>query len=891
MKDTRLLPDDPKLTAYALGELTGDERAAVEAALRRNPALRAQVEEIRAMAQQLEAALGGEPFVSPAPVRPFILHDSNEPIARTSESRTAKPARRTRRRLVARTEQEAGPGARPRDAYERERATLLTFPRLYYVIGGLAAACFAVIFAVRPPKPGPAALPQATETHAAARQISPPANAVPVTPAAPSETPSVAQATPPPATEARAESAPSPAPESTPVIAAATPVAPAATPAFLEQGLSLIEQVQPELEKLAANAARQGAEFYSAARNTLRGEATSPAPASGTSGEESGKTDESMGQVASLAGPRTEEAAPAFEKISFTATPPPVPGSLLAASNIRAFMPGSTSLVPSSPAANPAGADIVMLLPFMVSADRATGFAVAPGLEKMATRKRVVAIERENLPRPPPGAKFGRRVDPFAPVRDNDFARVADTASSTFSIDVDTASYANIRRLLTSGAVPPREAVRIEEMLNYFPYHYAAPVENVVAASLEVADAPWAPGHRLVRVGLKARDLAPAQRPAANLVFLIDVSSSMGQRNKLPLVKEAMRTLIRTLRPDDHVAIVTYAGNSGLALPSTPASHAREILNALDALTPATTTGELAGIELAYDVARANFLSAGINRVILCTDGDFDVGLSGESLLQFVADGANAGVALTALGFGVGAYPDAMLEKLASRGNGSYGYVDTRREAEKLLSEQVNSTLVTLARDVKIRVDFNPAQVASYRLIGYENRLLRKEDFNDDTVDAGDLGTGQTVTALYEIVPVRSDGPRSAAGPVSAKAAGQATGTATVGELAALAREELLTVRVRYKNPHGFFSWMPKTLEFPLVDTGASFAAASADFRFAAAVAQFGMFLRDSPHRGEATLGDVVAWAAAAAAKAGDDPGGYRGEFIDLVRKAQVMVE
>jgi Ca-activated chloride channel family protein len=354
-----------------------------------------------------------------------------------------------------------------------------------------------------------------------------------------------------------------------------------------------------------------------------------------------------------------------------------------------------------------------------------------------------------------------------------------------------------------------------------------------------------------------------------------------------------LRRLLGKLKAEDRVAIVTYAGNSGLALASTPVAQSREILNALDALTPGGSTNGAMGIHLAYDIARANFVPDGINRVIVCTDGDFNVGPSSEGeLVRIIEEKATTGVFLTVLGFGMGNYKDATLEKLADKGNGNYGYIDTRREAEKFLVEEVNSTLMTIAKDVKVQVEFNPETVSRYRLIGYENRLLRKEDFNQDNVDAGEIGAGHTVTALYEIVPV---GLENAAGGIpppdelryATRETMRSRPEVPGGKRDALS-DELLTVKVRYKKPDTLFSF-PKTLEFPLVNTATPFVQASADFRFAAAVAQFGMILRGSPYRGNATMADVAAWAAASATA--DDPGGYRSEFLELVRKAQTIIE
>ncbi|HEY8990992.1 MAG TPA: von Willebrand factor type A domain-containing protein, partial [Luteolibacter sp.] len=460
---------------------------------------------------------------------------------------------------------------------------------------------------------------------------------------------------------------------------------------------------------------------------------------------------------------------------------------------------------------------------------------------------------------------------------------------STFSIDVDTASYSNVRRFLAGGRLPPRDAVRVEELINYFPYGYAPPLADAAknaapfAAHLEVASAPWAPAHRLVRIGIKGRELTAATRPPANLVFLLDVSGSMNQPNKLPLVKESLRLLVEHLRPDDRVAIVTYAGNSGLALPSTPASQKREILASLDSLRPGGGTNGAMGIHLAYDIAKANFTAGGINRVILCTDGDFNVGVTHrDELTSLVAEKAKSRVFLSVFGFGMGNYKDATLESLADKGNGAYGYIDTRREAEKVFVEQAEGTLATIAKDVKIQVEFNPARVQSYRLIGYENRILAKEDFNNDAVDAGDIGAGHTVTALYEIVPVGMDddtAPRPTVDPLKYQKTEAGSRKPEAGARRTESRE-LLTVKIRYKAPEGDVS---AKQEFPLIDGGRRFEQASDEFRFASAVAAWGMLLRGSPNTGSASFEQVQAWAENAL---GDDEGGYRSEFIQLVRRS-----
>ena len=462
---------------------------------------------------------------------------------------------------------------------------------------------------------------------------------------------------------------------------------------------------------------------------------------------------------------------------------------------------------------------------------------------------------------------------------DNDYLDVAGNPLSTFSADVDTASYANMRRFLKNGQRPPRDAVRVEELVNYFPYHYAAPKDKTpFAASMEVASAPWNPTHRLVRIGLKGREIPEAERPALNLVFLLDVSGSMNEPNKLPLVKESMRLLVEKLKPTDRVAIAVYAGASGLALPSTPASKKQEILAALDGLHAGGSTNGAMGIQLAYDIAKANFVEGGANRVVLCTDGDFNIGVTNQGdLTRLIEEKAKSGVFLTVLGFGMGNYKDGTLEKLADKGNGNYGYVDNAAEAKKLLADQLSGTLVTIAKDVKLQVEFNPAKVKSYRLIGYENRLLKKEDFNNDKIDAGEIGAGHTVTALYEVVPVGVESPNEipAVDPLKYQDTGKAKLAKTDNS------PEMLTLKIRYKAPTSDVS---SKLEFPLVDSGAGFEAASQDFKFVAAVAGFGMMLRESPHKGAVTFDSVLGWAEDGL---GEDSGNYRHEFMDLVKMAK----
>ncbi len=530
-------------------------------------------------------------------------------------------------------------------------------------------------------------------------------------------------------------------------------------------------------------------------------------------------------------------------------------------------------------------------------ADEARARADYSSRKSELERQAAATMQKARLSAPPPPAAMNfaaaerdASTEAYAYQQDNAYQRVADHPLSTFSIDVDTASYSNVRRFLSNKQRPPADAVRIEELVNYFPYDYAPPSGDApFAASLEVADAPWAPEHRLVRIGLKGREVGETQRPAANLVFLLDVSGSMNQPNKLPLLKQSLRLLVNKLRPDDRVAIAVYAGSSGLVLPSTSAAQPAAIIDALENLRAGGSTNGAMGIHLAYDIAKANFIPGGVNRVILATDGDFNVGTTSEGeLVRLIEEKAKSGVFLSVLGFGMGNLQDSTLEALAGKGNGNYAYIDSLAEARKALVEQAGGTLVTIAKDVKIQVEFNPEHVAAYRLIGYENRMLAKEDFNNDAVDAGEIGAGHTVTALYEIVPVGVEPPAGspAVDGLKYQAAGQLAVRAP--EIPSKVRDpksaELLTVKIRYKEPAGDVS---SKLEFPLVDAGKRFEDASPDFKFATAVAGFGMALRDSPHRGRLTLAQVTEWGRAGL---GQDAGGYRAEFLSLVDVAGLLL-
>jgi Ca-activated chloride channel family protein len=510
--------------------------------------------------------------------------------------------------------------------------------------------------------------------------------------------------------------------------------------------------------------------------------------------------------------------------------------------------------------------------------DRSASYLRLCSAEAAAQRQPATGVPLAPTPTIHAGPLDGQfNTETYDRIVENDFRNVADHPLSTFSIDVDTASYANLRRFLRHGQLPPKGAIRIEEMINYFTYDYAGPTdEHPFATHVEVAACPWNRDHRLVRIALKGRRIDLKKRPASNLVFLLDVSGSMTPANKLPLVKRGMKLLVEQLGENDRVAIVVYAGASGLVLPSTTCDHKEAVLSALDRLRAGGSTNGGAGIQLAYKVAAENFIPGGTNRVILCTDGDFNVGVTNQSeLIRLIERKAETGVFLTVLGFGRGNYKDSLLEKLADKGNGNYGYVDGFSEARKLFVREMAGTLITIAKDVRIQIEFNPAKAAAYRLIGYENRLLNKEDFNDDTKDAGEIGAGHTVTALYELVPVGKEIDVPAVDPLKYQ---------KPGDLAqAASSNELLTLKLRYKPPEGSKS---RLLTFALTDDGKGFEQAGTDFRFAAAVAAFGMQLRDSRYKGNYTLDAVLEVASTCR---GDDAEGYRAELIELIKLAKSL--
>jgi Ca-activated chloride channel family protein len=470
-------------------------------------------------------------------------------------------------------------------------------------------------------------------------------------------------------------------------------------------------------------------------------------------------------------------------------------------------------------------------------------------------------------------------TEDYNPIDENPFVAVADDPLSTFSIDVDTASYANTRRFLDYGQLPPADAVRIEELINYFEYDYPDPTgADPFSINTEVSTCPWDAQHRLVHVGLQGKHVELDAIPPRNLVFLVDVSGSMQSADKLPLLKEGLRMLADDLRPDDRVSIVVYAGNAGTVLE--PTSDKGKIKRSLRRLRAGGSTNGAGGIHQAYAMAEDSFIEGGINRVILASDGDFNVGATSQGeLVDLIEEKRQSGVFLSVLGFGTGNLNDAMMEQIADHGNGNYAYIDSRREARRVLVEQANATLVPIAKDVKIQVEFNPTQVEAYRLIGYENRQLADQDFNDDRKDAGEIGAGHSVTALYEVVPA---GAGEFAGKVDALEY-QSGRTPN----AAAASGDLMTVKIRYKQPDGDQS---KLIARTIQDGGTALEATSDDFRFSAAVAAFGMSLRESQRRGSASFALAQKLAKTAMKKPRSrSETEARQEFVELIKEAAAL--
>ncbi len=479
---------------------------------------------------------------------------------------------------------------------------------------------------------------------------------------------------------------------------------------------------------------------------------------------------------------------------------------------------------------------------------------------------------------PPHDAQYPNyNTEEYATIHENIFHRPQDEPLSTFSIDVDAASYSNMRRFINQGQLPPKDAVRIEEMINYFNYAYHTPQdEKPLMINTETIPAPWNPRHQLVQVGIKGKEIEKDQLPASNIVFLLDVSGSMNQPNKLPLLKSAYKMLVQQLRDEDRVAIVVYAGAAGMVLPSTSGEDKATIVKAIDELSAGGSTAGGAGIELAYKIAVDNFIEGGNNRVILATDGDFNTGVSSNADMErLIEQKREAGVFLTVLGFGMGNIKDSKMEILADKGNGNYAYIDNMMETKKVLVSEFGGTLFTIAKDVKIQVEFNPAEVQAYRLIGYENRKLNKEDFNNDKKDAGELGAGHTVTALYEIIPVGVERKALSVDPLKYQQTTPTKSGKSVGEW--------MTVKVRYKAPDGDTS---ELISEVVTAKSAGFEKSTDNIRWSSTVAAFGMLLRQSEYAGDANFATVLDWAKEAR---GEDAFGYRSEMIRLIEMAGLL--
>ncbi len=517
----------------------------------------------------------------------------------------------------------------------------------------------------------------------------------------------------------------------------------------------------------------------------------------------------------------------------------------------------------------------VTLKPSKIALDEVvvTSFASRRSKSILYNQPQNISINLGNYPQ-----KFN--TEDYDHISENSFHKVSDEPLSTFSIDVDAASYSNVRRFLNNNQLPPAGAVRIEEMINYFRYDYAGPKDNhPFSISTEMSECPWNKQHKLVLIGLQGKRIPTDKLPPSNLVFLIDVSGSMSGENRLPLVKSSLKLLVDQLRPEDQISIVVYAGAAGLVLPSTSGNNKSKITSAIDGLEAGGSTAGGEGIKLAYKVAQENFMTKGNNRVILCTDGDFNVGVSSDDdLVRIIEKQRESGVYLTILGYGMGNYKDNKMQKLADKGNGNHAYIDRLSEAKKVLVNEFGGTLFTIAKDVKLQIEFNPVKVEGYRLIGYENRILNKEDFNDDKKDAGELGSGHTVTALYEIIPA---GVKSH----HLKDVDPLKYQNVVTHRSSKNTDDLLTIKFRYKAPAKDNSAL---IEHSVVDNNTPYNQSSNNYRFAASVAEFGMLLRNSELKGTANYSDVYKRAKSAL---GNDNEGYRKEFLLLIRKAAVLTK
>lgn len=831
----RLSPDSPELTAYALGELDAAGRAAVEAALEETPGLRAELAALSATADTLAAGFASEPAVELSPAH-------RAAIVRNAKNRTTTAVDESGATSGAVADVAMVPAADDNGPLSYRYLFVTWRQRLFWATAALGIAAIAV--SVAWPWMDAGADPFGALRYQPGRL-------------------------------ARAEiPAPVTASEDRAGAATGSSVPPLAS--FSKNG---IDQVAPAsrspLDALASSPSVAGGPPIATGSETAAdflttdASATAPPPAASTLAKRYG--------LAIPAGP----AVPRGQ--STRALDAGAPGATVDESKVAvsASEPRSRiktlSLQRSADA--PAGRSMPRLkaLSEVAPADR---FGEAARSWALPYR-RPLGEEREKVElsfryAAPSG-------EAYAAVEDNPFREVTAAPLSTFGMDVDTGSYSNIRRFLRGGSLPSPDAVRLEELVNYFRYDYPQPRGDApLGATVEVAECPWADTHQIVRVGIQARSIARGERPRANLVFLLDVSGSMEDEAKLPLVKRSMRLLLDKLTPRDTVGIVTYAGESKVALKPvaiTPEGRAQAV-DVLEGLRAGSGTHGSAGIRDAYVMATNRFIKDGVNRVILCTDGDFNIGVTDRGeLLDLISGEAKSGVFLSVLGFGMGNLKDSTMETLADKGNGNYAYLDSFSEARKVLVEQLDGTLVTVAKDAKVQVEFNPARVARYRLLGYEKRLLRDRDFNDDTKDAGEVGAGHSVTVLYEIVPVGPD----LAGVDPLRYAPVKTGTLADAKAKAVHIDELLDLKLRYKLPDGNKS---RLIEQAVKGGDLASRVASNDLKFAAAVAGYGMLLRGSPHKGDLTWEKVLRLAEQGL---GEDKEGYRAEFIDLVRQAQKL--
>ena len=552
-----------------------------------------------------------------------------------------------------------------------------------------------------------------------------------------------------------------------------------------------------------------------------------------------------------------------------------------------------------------------MLLCTLIACDTKKGGSSSKNRDQNTYKKQEMSLteEKQSMPPPPPGTETNKytigtvtqeglkdetisapvdkelkdgdyNTEDYDNIVENKFLAATQNPLSTFSIDVDEASYSNVRRYLENGSIPPAGAVRIEEMINYFDYDYTKPTNGEpFTVNTEISDCPWNPQHKLVHIGLQGKEIPVDNLPASNMVFLVDVSGSMNEANKLPLVQASMNMLVDQLREKDKVAIVVYAGSAGLVLPSTSGVSKTKIKEAIDNLEAGGSTAGGEGIKLAYKTAKENFIKNGNNRIILATDGDFNVGASSDDeLVRMIEQERKSGVFLSVLGYGMGNYKDNKMQQLADKGNGNHSYIDNISEARKVLVNEFGSTLFTIAKDVKIQIEFNPSKVQAYRLVGYENRMLASEDFNDDNKDAGELGSGHTVTALYEVIPVGvKDDFTKSVDPLKYQSSEK--------KIFSNNTDEIMTIKLRYKKPDEDVS---KLITHPVMDNHTAVENTSNNFRFSAAVAEFGLMLRSSEYKQQSSYSQVVSLAKGAK---GTDDNGYRAEFIRLVQAATSLAK